>query len=288
MKRLHAGISFTPYTAQTVLLELQDKSVQLRYLEQHSNFGKKDLWFLDAIVSLEDKKLRENIKVSIALDNSLLIIHKFPMDNTLTQIEQEDQIQWEISNFVANFNKEDYLYETHILKTNLNQQVIEVLVVVVPRSLVFNIKSFLSENNFDLEFIDFNYSSAEIVLKRTYPEGSGKNVALVEVAHERVDAGLLFMGRLASYRYFHIHSIEETIRNLNTWMLPFNVEQIFFHGSGLTIEWNEALRTSFKVDTTRLDPFKKIRISMPARNFSKYIGEEHAFTAAVGCALRTQ
>ena len=287
-KELKAGISFSDDTAQTVVLELHPEEVVLHYLEEFKNASRSDIWFLDSIINARKGFSGKISSVSVALDNSAVFLHSFPLDTSLTQTEQNEYVQWELSNFIEDFKPREYINDIHPLRTRARDQVSDVLAVSVKRTLLFDVQQALADQHIDLRLADTYYFGTQYSLLATYPEVKTKTVALVGATMGRLDVGILVNGRLIDYRYKFVSTIEESVNFLREVLMNFPVSDIYLYGTAMTLDLTKNLHTAFAMNVTALNPFRRMRISSSFRDFDKFIGQEHRFASCVGCVLKKQ
>src|ERR1041385_3166831 len=199
-KELIAGVSFSDTMAQTVVLGLDENSIELYHLEESPNANRNDTWFLDSVLNAQEGMGGKISRVAVAIDNAAVFLLSFPLDGSLTRPEQNEHIQWELSNFVEDFKPKDYINDIHVLRTRAREQVSEILTVSVRRSLVFNIQNTLANKKIDLQLVDTNHFGAQHALFAVHPEAKTKVAALAGISKSRIDVGILVNGRLTNYR----------------------------------------------------------------------------------------
>jgi hypothetical protein len=59
---------------------------------------------------------------------------------------------------------------------------------------------------------------------------------------------------------------------------------MYVFGAALSHDWMKALKSSLGV-IVPLNPFRKFRVTPDVKNFSRYLGHEHRFSACVGAML---
>lgn len=284
-KEFRAGVSFDGDTAQIAVLEIRDQDIELRHIEVRQRQALGELWFLEGVLQLKDSTFKKISKVSVAFDHAVVFLYCFPLDTSLHQTEQNEQVHWELSNFIPNYQAKEYINDVHILRTHAREQVADVLVVAVKRATLFHTHSMLAEHKLELQIADTNYFGAENALFTNYPELKSKSVALVSTSKNRVDVGLLKNGRLTHYHYAMI-SPQECSKFLKDAIQNFLVSDIIFYGSGITVELVKTLREELGINSIILNPFRRVHIDPSLTAFDKFIGYEHQFAACVGCALR--
>ena len=280
-----AGISFSDDTLQAVVLEMRDGTVELRYIEEFVNKSRLDLWFLDAMFGIKKRIVRKISSVSIALDNASAFVHSFPLDSSLTQSEQKEHLEWELSSYIHDFKPKEYISDLHILQTREREQVSEILAVTAKRSFIYNIQQTLLEHKIALHVAEINHFAAQAALLLSNPEVKTRMIALASVTRARWDVGILNNGEITNYRYSLVSSIEDGARFLKELLRDSRVSELFIHGVAVTLELIEVLRSALDLKIIRLNPFRQLIIPSSFHEFDKFIGQEHRFAACVGCAL---
>jgi len=285
-KELHAGISFGDDTAQTVLLEIQGPEVKLWGIEEHPKDRFVDYWFLDDLLSLDRKTLSRVSRVAVALDHHSAFCHRFPLDNSLNQVDQNDQVQWELSHYIANYKLHDYINDVRILRTRAREQMLDVLVATVHRSFVFGLHELLAEEKLDLQTVEVSFYAAENSVLSTYPDLKSKNCALVGISKQRVETGMLTSGRLSAYAARSVVSFDDAHRFLENSFVELDLSNIILYGTSQASEWIDGVRSVFGSRVSMLNPFRNMQVASSCRNFDEFAGNEHRFAASVGCVLR--
>ena len=284
-KEYITGISFDETASQVVVLEQQEDGLELKYLEESPKGSDKDIWFLDSFPALKERFSASISKVSIAMNNASTFLYSGPIDSSLTQSEQNEQVHWELSNYIDDFKPKDYITELHILRTKAREQISEVLTVSVKRSLLFNIQNVLSENKIDLQTVDTNHFGAQNALLFTHPDIKARTIGLIGVNNNRIDIGIIQNGKLFEYRYNLFAKLEDGMSFIEEVIKDSSVSEIFLYGSAATFDFKKSLRSYIGIIITSLNPFRRIRISSSLKGFDKYIGNEHRFASSIGIAL---
>ncbi len=287
-KRFKAGISFNNDTAQVAVIEPDADKAVVHYLGEFNHANGNDLWFLDEVVHSKNRVMNKVSEVSIALDNTNVFLFSFPLDTSLNQAEQNEHVQWEISNFVEGFKPREYIHDMHILRTNAREQVSDVLIVSVRRSLLFNIQHELEGKDIDLQFADAQHFGAQHALVTAHPETKSKVVALVGAAGNRLDIGIVSNGRLTAYRYGIFPDDAQREELLKATVGESAVSDIYLYGVGVSPGVIKSMRSAISSNIAALDPFSRLTVSSAFRDFDKFIGREHHFASSIGCALRKQ
>ena len=286
-KELKAGVSISDNVIQVVVLEFHSDGITVRHLNEFQNNGRENSWFINAVLRAREEISAKITNVSVVLDYNNVFLLSFPLDTSLTQPEQNEQVQWELSNYIEDYKPREYISDIHILRTRARDQVSEVLAVNVKRDLLFTIQHKLADEHIDLHLADIHHFGAQHVLLTSYPELRAKTVVLAGISKNRIDAGILTDGRLKTYRYGFVSSAEECTIFLQDLTKDISFSEMFVYGTGTPGETVKSLQERFSVNVSLLNPFRKLMISPSFRDFGNFAGQEHHFASCVGCALRT-
>ena len=287
-KEISAGISIAGNRAQLAVFKVKEREHKLVFLQEYLRSDEHDLWFLKPLIDPENRILKKISRVSIALDTRSVFLHAYPIDASLTQSEQNEHTNWELSRFIPEFRPNDYICDRHVLRTRAREQIAEVLVVVVGRSLIFGIQEKITGKKFSLNVIDTSYFGAQHALIFSYPEIKVKTVALVSVGENRVDAGIEFNGRLIEYQYAADTSPESVTSVLRKVMKGSPVVEIFCSGPDASSEMVSFLSEAFGIPVTLMNPFRRMVKTSSFPDYDEFAGKEHRFAACTGMALRRQ
>jgi hypothetical protein len=283
-----AGVSFEEGAAQLAVLELRREQVTVVHMEEVKGGKSGDMWFLQGLLDRRAKILRKVSKVSVALDCGKVLLHSFPLDNTLSGAEQREQVRWELANLRPDLQPEDQVNDVHILESHTQDHWAQMFVVSAPRSYLQEIQRVLRENNYMLHLVDTNHFAGQYALSVNYPETKEKSIVLASIGEGRVDMGMLCEGRLTSYRYAVTGSLSEQARHLAEFVRERPVEEVYTFGGGCTFDFTKELRTLGVVKITKTNPFRRVSLSSPVREAGMTLGQEHRFVACVGVALRKE
>ncbi len=284
-KNIIAGISVSGKFAQFAVFKVSDKENKLIYIEEFSNNSGDDLWFLEKIIHPGKRFLKKINKVSIAVDSGSIILHRFPIDTTLNQAEQNDHIHWELSNFIPDYQPKDYIYDLHPLRINSREQVADVLAVVVKREIIFKIQEALESKKLKLHIADTSFFGAEQSLKINYPEIRDKVVALIYAEENHLDVGIEKGGKLIAYGYGLKTSADSIRKIVAEEIQELVLNEIYCCGPKMTSEIIHLLKNSFGINALYLDPFRFVKTSS-IKNSNGFNGRKHLYAACTGVALR--
>jgi Tfp pilus assembly PilM family ATPase len=281
-----AGISVADEQAHLAVFQAGKGAVRLRYLGESARSSPSDLWFLDELLAGRDRILRKVSRASVALDHNSAIEHCFPADSSLSGADEQDQINWELSNLIPAFNPEEYTREKHLLQTHAHRQYSDTLIVAYRKSFVESAKAILMARKIGLDQVGTNHFGAQHALVLNNPEVKSTMVALVHVMRNRVDVGLINHGKLVRYRSALTASVADLLEFLGECLSPFPVSNIFLYGASLSGELIEQAKGKFSSGVAKLNPFTALGAASSFREFESFKGKEHRFAAAVGSALR--
>lgn len=287
-KKYSAGISIAGRSLQVVIAEIREGGMELCHIEEVEDAGAGDHWIAEAIRILREGGSGKVTSASVALDHDLLFLHTFPMDASLHQADQNEHVQWELSNYIADFKPQEYLNDTHVLRSRAREQTADVLMVSVRRDLLFRIQRFLGEHKIELTIVDTNYFSAQHGLMANYPEARMKLLGLAGISPHRIELGVVANGRTLEYHTFRPGTAADTVDHILNTLGPLHIDMLFLYGTGITTALYEPLGESRKPSVTLFNPFRRLFIPSSLKTFERYAGLEHRFAAAVGCALRKQ
>ena len=209
------------------------------------------------------------------------------MDSSLTQVEINEHVDWELSNYIAEFRRNDFITDLHVLRTNAREQIADVLAVSLGKSFVFNVQSHLEQRKVSLGLIDIQYYAAESALIQSHPEIKSRQSLLVGLTPNRIDLGVLTNSKLIHYQYRPYRTADEGIDFLREITADYHDISLYVYGDGFSFEWQKLLRKQFGQKYMQLNPFRRMRISPAVSNFSRYLGSESRFACCVGSALRS-
>jgi Tfp pilus assembly PilM family ATPase len=285
-KKYIAGISYSSSLAQTAVLEFNGQTFEVISLDERKKTSNGALWFLESFVSSEKKILNNVEDVSIGIDGSTVFLHEFPMDSSLSQVDQNAQVNWELSHYIADYKKDEYINEIRLLRSNAREQVMDVLVVSLNRSFIFSAYSFLTDRNINLHSVDVNQFAAHYSLLHCHPEVKLRMSALVGIWDQRADISILRNGKIFRYGFVTNPSVETVLEKIFSIAQDLPLLFIFLHGDAITPAWTKGLREKFGSIVSTLNPFKKVQDRSSQKKLAQFIGTEHRFAAAIGSALR--
>ena len=284
-KELRAALSWSGNSACAVVIELNNAGAELLAIEEIARSNNMRFWYLGALELIEKKLLGKARRINIGMDMASVQVHSFPMDSGLAQAEQNEQAAWELSHYVENFRLGDQILDMKTLRTNARDQVMDVVCTAIAKTAVLDLTAEFVARKWELGAIEMNQFAAETALFASLPELRAQECMLLGLSADRIDAGIFSRGQLMAYRYQSALANDELTAWANELRKEYRSPAIYGFGAELNFERQRALRAVPHVPYMALNPFRKIRVSSSAGNFSKFVGREHRFAACVGAAI---
>ncbi len=281
IKDIRVGICFSDEKTQVAVVEFGPDGTELRYLEEILRTAEQPLTYLPEATLKSLNSFGKFSKVGVSIESGNAVSQIFPMDTTLPEASQEEQLDWEWKNYFPEYSSSDFLRSKRVLTTDAEAQTSQILSSIIKHSLLNEIKSAIQGYKIQAGTIELISSNAENVLRFIHPELKNKNVAMVGVSPMRLDVHVFVSGKLSAYKYGIGLQPKEAVDFLANELLEYLPETLYIYGSALTYEWQKALKSSLGVVLT-LNPFRKFRITPEVKNFSKYLGHEHRFCGCIG------
>jgi len=287
IKDLRAGISFSDAKTQIAVVEFRLDGTDLKYLEEIARPADQPLTTLPDATIKAINSYGKLSKLTVSIESSNGAIQIFPMDASLTPVEVEEHLDWEWKNFFPTYSSGEFVKQSKLVKPVREDQKTLVLSNIVKQSLINEITTAFEQYKLAFSSIELIPNFAENVLRFIHPEMRMKNTALVGVSPTRLDVYVFEAGRLSAYKYALNLQPQAAVEYLAVELLEFLPETLYVYGSGLSYEWQKALKSSLGV-VVSLNPFRKFRITPDVKNYSRYIGHEHRFCGCIGGILEAE
>ena len=285
-KECIAGVSYSGGVAHLAVFEVRERETKLLHLEEFINAGQNALWFLEYILEPKIRILKKVEKVSVGLDMADVLLHQFPIDTTLSKVEQNEHVHWELSNLVEGYQPKDYLYDLHVLRANPQNQVADVIAVAVKQLYIYKIQENLERRKIALHVVDGAYFGAEQSLLLNFPEVKNKSIVLLYCSHNRIDIGLEIGGRLTQYRYGINTSPQGVIDLVKEVITETTLNEIYCCGPAVPSDLKLPLQEALGYKVLMVNPFRQMITTSSFIGYDTFTGLEHRFSGAVGLALR--
>jgi hypothetical protein len=285
---LSSGVSVSGDYAHFVVLKTEDLKTDLIYLEEYkrTEIDTNDVWFLKLVTMRNESVIDKPRNLSVALDKKMLFIHSFPMDSSLSQVEQNGHLNWELSQLISSYHSMDYISDTHKLQTHTDEKKNDVLSVTMKRSLLNQLHDYATQNNLHLNIIDAAHFAAGETLLQNYPEIITQTCALVGISQFQLEYSCYNNGHLVEYNHRPETNIELVLQNLKHLISDKIFNSVYIYGPGVDTELFNSLRTEITPELFLLNPFNRLNIASSVKNFDRFINNRHRFVPAIGIALR--
>jgi Tfp pilus assembly PilM family ATPase len=288
-------------------LSLNDKSVQAVEIEQDVHFNTLlavDEWenslpakegenghgvdqfveYLAAFMKVNHVKAR---RVSVALDTSHLFLNTIPLEDGVTRLEMNEQVNWELSQYFPESSPREFITDVHVLTQNQEEHWNDVLSVSVRRDSADIVRQVVSKLKLTLHVIDADHFSADTALRVSYPDSSRKYLALVGVKENRLDISLIHKGNVESYNYRVVNSNKEIVEQIGILSRETKgIYSITVYGPYLDNELLVQIRRGSSLLVEALNPLRHVRVSDSLRLADHLAVPSYRFASAVGVALR--
>lgn len=286
-QKITAGISVLDDLAHLVVLKINEYKIELLYLEEYqkTELDKSETWFLKPLAMRAESIFEHPQNVSVALDKKFLFIHNFPIDSNLNTVEQNEHVNWENSQHIPNFHPQEYISDTHLLKTSDDKKINDMISVTVKRSLVYAIHEYIAQRNLNLNIVDATQFAVEDVLRLTHPEIKNQECVAVGLTRSSIEYSRYSNGHLIEYDGRSESDLEAVIQYLKKCLSGKVYDTMFIYGNQATAEVLGKLRREISPNISILNPFRQLNISS-VRNYHKFVNNVQRFVPAVGIALR--
>ena len=243
----------------------------------------------DAITAIRQAGDIEAPIISFCLDSRWVLTHSFPIDESLSDSERSDFIQWELSNYLTPLKYKDYVTATARLEELPTPATSLVLSASAKRDLISLFRRTTSILGLHLAVIDVDHFGAEHALRWNYPEIQHETVGLFGLKPSRIDASLIVRGNPIRFR---------SLENLDGKVTPSFLQEFFSQSSNGKPSCKRLFMYGDKGDTSDLsmfsigdsfsvellDPLRQVNLSRRLRRmeFSNF----HRYAPAIGIAMR--
>jgi len=286
-KAIIAGIGVSDTIACLSVIEHRDRQKELLYLDQLERTIDTPFWYLELLDRFIEQSRSKIDRVAVALDPSSVTIIVCPIDNSLNQTDRNQQINWELSHYIENYNPQHYINDVHVLEINYQENTQHALVVSATRDMIFGLQEALTERRLLLGVVDVNHFAVDMSLLQSHPDCEKILCCSLGMGLSRIDASILLNGRMIAYRYAMPRKDEEIRTFLASLSDHYHFSALYIHGSHLTREKEKLIKSNSSVPVAVLNPFRRMVVSFNFPDFTRYANLFHQFAPAVGIALRT-
>lgn len=281
-----AGISYYADMLQTAVFKMKKSGPVLFHLSEEKTDVHEGVWFLRDVLRPRVRLMKKISALSVGLDNRSVLYHSFPVEESLDRTARDEQIDWELSHYIGDYERDEFVRDVHVLAPGEDDPTTNLMVVAANRTFVRNIQSLVREKGLGLQVIDTNFFSTWYSLSVNYPETGLRRVLLATVETDRVDAGIFRKGKLSVYRGMAVENSDRVIGMLTEMTEAERPDEVYCAGPGISHGLVNAAGQRLGVTATMLDPVRTLRCRRRYLRGNAFAGDEHRFAAAIGCALR--
>jgi len=283
-----AGLSYSGDTLRTVVLKLKSDVPVLCFLAEEKVSDRSGIWFMRSVLEPKLRLLKKISAISVGIDNDSVFYHSFPLDQSGTGGDRDEQTDWELANFIGGYLPAEFIKEYRVLSPDAPGGALRVLVVAANRAFVQRIQSSIRERNLRLQVIETNFFGASYALAANYPETGMKRTLLASIEGERADAGIFNRGKLESHHCASVGSPEDVISLLGRAADGRDIDGIYLSGDGATHSMALSAGKQLGVRVELLNPLRRVKVRGRQLRNGDFDGVEHRFASVIGCALRKQ
>lgn len=285
-KEVVAGISVCDTLASLAVLEHHENDIELLFLDELTRKDEKEFWYLDLLDRFFKYSRTKINQVALALDAAQLTIIQCPLDAALNPSDRNEQIHWELSQYVKNYNPKEYINDVHVLDSRSQEGYQNVLVVSVKREVIFGLQKTLTDRGATLGVVDVNHFATDSAILRNHPENEKTACCSIGSHPSRIDASILRSGRMTAYRYCLPKAEDDARAFVKTLLENHPITGVYLYGTHIIKERERLVKSLTQATVAILNPFRRTVISRDFRSFTSHAPHAHRFSAAVGIALR--
>lgn len=294
-KQAILGLSLGDRSVQAVEIEQEGNSNTLTAIDEWENtFTANDaangesldrfVEFLGAFMKVNRAKAK---KASVALDTVQLVLNSIPMEDTLSRVELNEHINWEISQYHPNVASKEFITDVHVLTQHPDDHWNEVLSVSVKRKDAYRVQQALARLGLDLHILDVDHFSADTALRMNYPDTNRKYLALVGIKENRLDISLIKNGNMESYSYCVVQSNKEIVDQIAALARDTKgMHSVTVYGTYLDKDLLVQIRRASALLVEALNPLRHVKVADSLRLADNLSLPSYRFASAVGVALR--
>jgi Tfp pilus assembly PilM family ATPase len=294
-KQAILGLSLGERSVQAVEIEQEGNSNTLTAIDEWENTftanaeanGEgvdKFVEFLGAFMKVNRVKAK---KASVAIDTAQLVLNSLPMEDTLSRIELNEHINWELSQYHPDVASKEFITDVHILTQHPDEHWNEVLSVSIKRKDAYTVQHALSRLGLDLHILDVDHFSADTALRANYPDTNRKYLGLVGIKENRLDISLIKNGNMESYGYCVVQSNKEIVDQIAQLARDTRgLHSVAVYGTYLDKDLLVQIRRASALLVEALNPLRHVKVADTLRLADNLSLPSYRFASAVGVALR--
>ena len=289
------GLSFSDKSVQAVEIEQDGNSNTLLAIDEWENTlpsateedregTEKFVEYLATFIKVNRIKAK---KASLALDTGQLVLNTIPMEENLSRIEVNEQINWELNQYFPDVATKEFITDVHVLTQHPEEHWHDLLSVSVRRKDAYRVQQAIAKVGLELNIIDVDHFSADTALRVNYPDTNRKYLSLVGVKENRLDVSLIKNGNMESYSYYVVQSNKEIVDQIATLARETRgIYSITAYGPYLDRDLLVQIRRASILLVEALNPLRHVKVADSLRLAEHLSIPSYRFASAVGVALR--
>ncbi|HUL45425.1 MAG TPA: pilus assembly protein PilM [Bacteroidota bacterium] len=282
------GIAVEDEHARYATFEVHGMRHVLLHVDEHPRDNDSPGWFLRRISEPKDKHYRHVSEVSVALGLSSTIMHVFPLDASLSQSERNDHIHWELSSYIPEYDPKQYVVDWRILRPASQDQVADLLVVAVNRSLVLEIQKFINDQQLRIGTIDTSYFASEFSFQVNYAERKTKSVILIVLHRTHAEIGWEANGKLVHFELVRETSPSKIVQRIRRHLPDYPVSEVYCCGEISNTEDVKTFQYELGLPALVVNPFNRLVKRSLWKTSQSLRGSEFVLNSCAGIALQPQ
>jgi len=244
----------------------------------------------------------ETKDVAISLDLSHLVIIQVPIDADLKNKEINDQITWELSQYINSpVNLYDYDYDKLSISTKKNT--VQLLITGTRKKITDFFLDVANHANLHLSLVDVDILASLNAFTLNYKTALKDKIVLIEVGNEKIVFTLIKNNRFLGYHILMLDSsrgglpVDKIVTKIKSNMrILFSDYQLgedsetfdrkYLYKSSAAINLNEIADTGKELNLEIINPFEKIRIAPELHEEIDTFTDNSLLLEPVGLAIR--
>jgi len=227
--------------------------------------------------------------ISFCLDSRWVLTHTFPIEETLSEAERADQLQWELSNYIERESYDSYVTATARLDDLPEVNAILLLSASARRELISVLRIAAAKLGLSLAVVDVDHFGAEHALRWNHPELDQETAVLLGLKSDSVSMTLFRNGKPVRFRTTDTLN-GKTIRGVLDDFLSRNSgrdsprKKVYVYGENEKLPEFTMQSTADTVSIELLDPMRHLELPRKLRKLDRTTF--HCYAPAVGIAMR--
>lgn len=282
------GLSIGADSVEAVEVQRDGNALRVTAIGEWNRTDASDLPALgDRLRTFVQANAVRSTDVTVALDDTLLVVQTFPVEVGLSRAEWDRHARWERSQFFPSAAKEEFIGDVFPLPPHPSENAQEIMSVSIRREDIRAIRRIVHHAGLELGGVDGAHFCAETLLLEHSQELSDQPALFVAVKKQRIEWSIYERKTLLQYgvRQAEGHgAIADALRGIVQDRHP---EQILLHGLGAGPEVQDALRDATGLPVRAFDPFQTVPLTPDHPLAGQFAATSFRFAAAVGAALRS-